>query len=59
MFFSKSKKNTAGGLVLELFINKWRIKNERKTLAVNNNVDKKPQSRWVLFTNLLKPFWLK
>jgi hypothetical protein len=59
MFFSKSKKNTAGGLVLELFINKWRIKNERKTLAVNNNVDKKPQSRWVLFTNLLKPFWLR
>ena len=59
MFFSKSNKNAGGGLVLELFINKWRTKNESKALTFNSNVDKKPQSRWVLFTNLLKPFWLR
>ena len=59
MFFSKSNKNAGGGLILELFINKWRTKNERKAHLINKNANRKSGSKWVLFTNLLKPFWLR
>jgi hypothetical protein len=59
MFLWKSKDQTGGGLALNLFINKWRSRNEHKIGSIANHPEKKSQSRWLLFIKILRPFWLR